>query len=77
MFVEDFFIKDIFPFQATIANWNDGDKVIVGLNAWLSFFDSITCFEIWYNLCYDINFGNCYRHLVLQWSGVQISYKVF
>jgi hypothetical protein len=47
------------------------------VNAWLSFSHSITCFEIWYNLCYDINFGNCYRHLVLQWSGVQISCKVF
>jgi hypothetical protein len=33
MFVQDFFIKDTFPFQVAIANWNNGDKVIVGVNA--------------------------------------------
>jgi hypothetical protein len=33
MFVQKKFIKDTFPFQAAIANWNDGDKVIVGVNA--------------------------------------------
>jgi hypothetical protein len=33
MLVQDFFIMDTFPFQADIANWNDGNKVIVGMNA--------------------------------------------
>jgi hypothetical protein len=33
MFVQKNFIKDTFPFQVAIANWNDGDKVIVGVNA--------------------------------------------
>ncbi len=33
MFVQDFFTKDIFPFQTIIANWNDGDKVKIEMNA--------------------------------------------
>jgi len=35
MFAQDFYIKDFysFPFQATITNWNVGDKVGVGIDA--------------------------------------------
>jgi hypothetical protein len=29
------FIKDIFPFQTTIVDWNDDDKVRIGMNAQL------------------------------------------
>jgi hypothetical protein len=33
MFTHDFlFIKNFFPFQVTIINWNDEDKVRVGIN---------------------------------------------
>jgi len=33
MFTHDFlFIKIFFPFQVTIINWNDEDKVRVGIN---------------------------------------------
>jgi hypothetical protein len=30
-----FFINDIFPFQTTIVDWNDDDKVRIGMNAQL------------------------------------------
>jgi hypothetical protein len=33
MFVQDFFTKNTFPFQATIVDWNDEDKVRIGVNA--------------------------------------------
>jgi len=33
MFVQDFFIKEIFPLQLVIAYWNDGEKIKVGVNA--------------------------------------------
>jgi hypothetical protein len=33
MFAQDFFTKDFFPFQATITNWNDENKVKVGIDA--------------------------------------------
>ncbi len=33
MFVQDFFTKETFPFQVAIMNWNDGNKVRIGMNA--------------------------------------------
>ncbi len=33
MFVQDYFIKETFPFQLVIAYWNDGEKNKVGVNA--------------------------------------------
>jgi hypothetical protein len=33
MFAQDFFTKDSFPFHATITNWNDENKVRVGIDA--------------------------------------------
>jgi hypothetical protein len=33
MFTHDFFTKEIFPFHCAITNWNDGNKVRVGVNA--------------------------------------------
>jgi len=33
MFAQDFFIKNTFPFQATIVDWNDKDKVRVRVSA--------------------------------------------
>jgi len=33
MFVQDFFTKKTFPFQVAIMDWNDGDKVKIGMNA--------------------------------------------
>jgi hypothetical protein len=33
MFLQDFFNKELFPFQVAISNWNDGDKVKVGRDA--------------------------------------------
>jgi hypothetical protein len=38
MFTQDFFTKDFFFFQATIIDQNDGDKVSVGIDAWLLIF---------------------------------------
>jgi hypothetical protein len=33
MFAQDFFTKKTFPFQVAIMDWNDGDKVKIGMNA--------------------------------------------
>jgi hypothetical protein len=33
MFAKDFFTKETFPFQVAIMDWNDGDKVRIGVNA--------------------------------------------
>jgi len=33
MFAKDFFTKETFPFQIAIMDWNDGDKVRIGVNA--------------------------------------------
>jgi hypothetical protein len=33
MFVENFFTKQTFPFQVAIMDWNDGNKVRIGMNA--------------------------------------------
>jgi hypothetical protein len=33
MFAQDFFIKENFLFQVVIMNWNDGNKVRIGVNA--------------------------------------------
>ncbi len=33
MFAHDFFTKETFPFHHVIIDWNDGDKVRVGVNA--------------------------------------------
>ncbi len=33
MLLKFFFIKDTFPFQTTVAIWNDNDKVKIGMNA--------------------------------------------
>jgi hypothetical protein len=33
MFAQDFFTKEIFPFQVAIMDWNDEDKVRIGMNA--------------------------------------------
>jgi hypothetical protein len=38
MFTQDFFIKDFFPFQGTITNWNDENKVRLGIDAWMLIF---------------------------------------
>jgi hypothetical protein len=33
MFAQDFFTKETFPFQVVIMDWNDEDKVRIGVNA--------------------------------------------
>jgi len=33
MFAEESFIKEIFPFQIVIIDWDDGHKLKIGMNA--------------------------------------------
>ncbi len=42
MFAQDFFSKETFLFQVVVIDWNDEDKVRIGVNAWLLGFVVLT-----------------------------------
>ncbi len=65
MFTEKFFINKTFPFQVAIMDWNDGDKVKIGVNAWLLGFVVLTCI-LWILGYYFVLFC-CWASLWVCW----------
>ncbi len=72
MFVQDFFTKETFLFQVAIMHWNDGNKVRIGMNAWLLSF-IVPTFFLWIASYYFVLF--CYwANLRFFWRCMQLFY---
>jgi hypothetical protein len=64
--------KETFPFQVAIMDWNDGDKVRIGVNAWLLGFVVLTCL-LWIAGSYFVLFC-CWANLWSFWWFMHFSY---